>query len=152
MSRQERYGTRSLAYSRWHRPLADKFGLIDIDAAEYCRACSEPLALIETTRDVGQSHKPVTVTRNLGRRADVPVYVAFYALAPEHPVECPLCGNELAADIVGFRLRPMGSTETNIGPELRLTPHEMESWLHRLHRDHDNTCEVLRPYRERATP
>ena len=80
MSRQERYGTRDLTYSKWHRTLADDLTYIDVDALEYCQRCREPLALIEIARDVGQSFKATPVLRKLAARAGVPAYCALYRI------------------------------------------------------------------------
>lgn len=68
MSRHERYGTRSLVYSRWHRfYMGDAEPMIDLDAIEYCheKTCWKTLILIETALDKGQSFKNCTVLRNL---------------------------------------------------------------------------------------
>ena len=67
----ERYGTRDQAYSAWHRcqstrryvgiEQAARLSMIDLDGAlfvEYDNGDREPLALIETARDVGQPVKP----------------------------------------------------------------------------------------------
>ena len=72
MSRHERYGTRSLVYSKWHRFfLGDREPMIDLDAVEYCnqRGCNVPLVLVETARDVGQQVKPTTVLKRLAERS-----------------------------------------------------------------------------------
>ena len=72
MSRHERYATRSLVYSKWHRfYLGDSEQMIDLDGVEYCgvRGCNKPLCLIETARDVGQSNKPTSVMRELAKQA-----------------------------------------------------------------------------------
>jgi len=68
---EERFGTRDLTYSGWHRTDSTKryigrekayeLSYIDIDAVEYCRICCQPLLLIELARDVGQKHKNHTV-------------------------------------------------------------------------------------------
>lgn len=81
---EERYGTRDRTYSAWHRRLSTRrfvgidraqlLAMIDLDASlyvEYDDRTKEPVALIETARDVGQEHKPVTVTRRLAVRPAV---------------------------------------------------------------------------------
>lgn len=58
--------------------------MIDLDASlyvEYDDRSKEPLALIETARDVGQMWKAATVTTKLAVRADLPCYVVLYRLA-----------------------------------------------------------------------
>jgi hypothetical protein len=55
--------------------------MIDLDAAlyvEYDDSSKEPLALIETARDVGQGYKAATVTRNLAKLAGLPSYCVLY--------------------------------------------------------------------------
>ena len=79
MSSEERYGTRDLSYSAWHRKQGYDLPYIDIDGVEYCRACNEPLALIETAQDVGQKRKATTVTCRLAERAGLPAYLVFYS-------------------------------------------------------------------------
>jgi len=94
MSQEEIYGTRGREYSAFHRRFsiaryvgieqAQRLAMIDLDAAlyvEYDDRSREPLALIETARDVGQDHKPATVTRNLARRSRIPAYVLLYRLS-----------------------------------------------------------------------
>jgi hypothetical protein len=89
---EERYGTRSLVYSAWHRrystqryvgiEAAQRLAMVDIDCALWVEVddrTREPLALIETAQDVGQEMKPATITRNLARRAGIAAYCALYA-------------------------------------------------------------------------
>lgn len=96
MSQEERFGSRERSYSAWHRrmstrrfvgiELAQTLAMIDLDASlyvEYDDGTKEPLALIETARDVGQSFKPATVTAKLAARADLPCYVLLYTLGTE---------------------------------------------------------------------
>jgi hypothetical protein len=80
MSRQERYGTRDLTFSGWHRTLPDYCTTIDIDFLEYCKICRAPLGLIEIARDVGQAYKPTTVMEQLAKKAGVQAYLILYKL------------------------------------------------------------------------
>lgn len=83
MSRDERYGTRDLTFSKWHRyALPDRATCIDLDFLEYCQRCRAPLALIETARDVGQPFKPTIVMKRLAATATVPAYLILYKLDP----------------------------------------------------------------------
>jgi hypothetical protein len=75
VSRHERYGTRSLVYSKWHRfYLGDQEPMIDLDGVEYCgrkagrETCWKALALIETARDTGQAGKPTHVLADMAQR------------------------------------------------------------------------------------
>ena len=79
MSRDERYGTRDLTFSRWHRyALPDRVTAIDLDMIEYCQRCRMPLCLIETARDVGQPGKSTIVMSELARAANVVAICVLY--------------------------------------------------------------------------
>lgn len=79
MSRDERYGTRDLTFSRWHRyALPDRVTAIDLDMIEYCQRCRMSLCLIETARDVGQPGKPTLVMAELARAANVIAVCILY--------------------------------------------------------------------------
>ena len=109
----ERYTTRDRAYSAWHRASSTRrfvgieraslLSMIDLDAAlyvEYDDRAREPLALIETARDVGQLHKTATITASLARRARLPAYTLLYQTAKIHnPADTRY------PDIIGFRVR-----------------------------------------------
>lgn len=84
MSRYERYGTRSLVYSNWHRfYLGDHEPMIDLDGIEYCaeKGCGMPLVLIETARDVGQRIKATTVLKKLAEASRVTAICVLYTVA-----------------------------------------------------------------------
>lgn len=114
MSRYERYGTRSLVYSKWHRfYLGDHEPMIDLDGVEYCaeRGCFKPLALIETARDVGQPSKSTTVLRRLAEQSGVLALCVLYAIIPgtDEDVGC-MCKRGAMLDdcqhgISAFRVR-----------------------------------------------
>ena len=91
MSQEEIYNTRDRTYSAWHRRLstgryigienAQLLAMIDLDASiyvEYDDGTKEPLALIETAKDIGQTFKTATVTVKLAQRADLPCFVLLY--------------------------------------------------------------------------
>jgi hypothetical protein len=93
---EENFPLKDRAYSAWHRRLstrrfvgiecANRLSMIDLDAAlyvEYDDNNREPLALIETARDVGQAHKVATVTAKLARRARLPAYTLLYRTADD---------------------------------------------------------------------
>jgi hypothetical protein len=56
-----------------------------LDFCEYCRHCKQPLALLETARDVGQSFKPTTILNQLAIKANLPAYVILYSLDGNNP-------------------------------------------------------------------
>lgn len=132
---EEKYGQRGRAYSAWHRrsstrrfvgiDRAQLLAMIDLDAAlyvEYDNGTKEPLALIETAQDVGQTYKATAVTRRLAIRARLPCYCLLYALDSKvNPADPRWC------DIKSFRVRRMWPR-----PEKRwrlLTPQE---WAYAL--------------------
>jgi len=91
---EEKFGTRCLAYNAWHRRLSTRryIGLekaqllaqIDLDAvifAAYDDDSREPLALIETARDVGQTYKAAGVLTRLAQRSGLPALVVLYRCA-----------------------------------------------------------------------
>ena len=78
MSRYERWGTRDMTFSAWHRTLPDWCTAIDLDFLEYCQRCREPLALIELAQDVGQGFKATAVMEALSRRSGVPSFLILY--------------------------------------------------------------------------
>lgn len=110
---EERFSTRDRTYSAWHRRLSTRrfvgiekaqlLSMIDLDGALFCEfdgATSEPLALIETALDRGQSRKVATVTRRLAERARLPAYVVLY-----HPAGYCNPADPSQPDIDGFRVR-----------------------------------------------
>jgi len=88
MSRWERYGTRDITFSGWHRTLPDYCTAIDIDFLEYCQKCRNPLALIEIAQDVGQSHKPTRIMEELAKKADIEAYLILYKKAESGIGDC----------------------------------------------------------------
>lgn len=124
MSQEERFGTRDRAYSAWHRRKSTRrfvgmenaqlLAMIDLDASlyvEYDDGSREPLALVETARDVGQEYKCAQVTTNLAKRAGVPCYVVLYRLSDSrNPAD------EEWNDIESFRV-------------MRLYPNPTKKWF-----------------------
>jgi len=113
VSQEERYGSRDMAYSAWHRRLSTRryvgiekaqlLAMIDLDArlwVEYDDDTKEPLALIEIAQDVGQRHKSATVTQKLAERAELPAFLALYRLA-----DIPNPADEDWPDIDRFRVK-----------------------------------------------
>lgn len=92
MSLEERFHTRDLTYSIWHRPrsierfvdhsTAVTLGMIDLDGiiyTEYDNGTKEPIALIEFARDKGVD-KAATVLKRLAMRCvpQLPAFVVLY--------------------------------------------------------------------------
>jgi hypothetical protein len=116
MSQEERYGARDLTYSAWHRRLSTRrfvgiekaqlLAMIDLDMSlwvEYDDRTKEPLALIETAKDVGQRFKSSTVTTNLAKRTQppLPAYVLLYTPSKE----CRNPADRRWLDIASFRVK-----------------------------------------------
>ena len=123
MSQEERFGQRELVYSAWHRrnstrryigiEKAQLLAMIDMDASvyiEYDDGTKDPIALIETARDIGQSHKAATVTLKLAKRANLPCFVVLYTPATTQNPADPTW-----RDIASFRVK-------------RLHPEEERAW------------------------
>lgn len=123
MAQEEVYGTRDRSYSAWHRrnstrrfigiEKAQLLAMIDLDASlyvEYDDGTKEPLALIETARDVGQPYKTATVTQKLAIKADIPCFVVLYRLS-----ESPNPADSQWRDIECFRV-------------MRLHPNPESTW------------------------
>lgn len=132
MSDTERWGTRDLTYSNWHRVEsiqrfltmddAKRLTMIDLDGLEYCKRCRECVGVIEAAQDVGQTFKPSIVTRKLAIRLGVPGLLIFWrpteARNGDHP------------DIDRFRVQLIAP---EFQPERELTPQQFALWLVRLH-------------------
>lgn len=113
MPQEEIFNDRDRAYSAWHRRRstgrfigienAQLLAMIDLDASlyvEYNNGTKDPVALIETARDVGQRYKTATVTLKLAQRANLPCYVVLYTLSP-----LPNPADPTWLDIVSFRVK-----------------------------------------------
>lgn len=110
---EEHYGTRDRTYSAWHRrhstrrfvgiDKAQLLAMIDLDAAlyvEYDDGTKEPVALIETARDIGQRHKSATVTLRLAKLAGIPCYCVLYTSCSK-----PNPADPAWPDIASFRVK-----------------------------------------------
>lgn len=147
MSRHERYGTRSLVYSKWHRfYCGDAESMIDLDAVEYCdrAGCFKPLILIETARDVGQSSKPTYVLRQLASQSGVMALCVLFRVSPGADQEGG-CGCREGAVVPGcdhgvdrFRVRRIWPPWDRPGrqPWKLLTPEEYHERLVAVRMNH----------------
>lgn len=137
MSLKERFGTRDLAYSGWHRTLPARVTMIDLDGVEYCRRCRATLALIETALDVGQGHKTTAVTQHLAAASGVPAYCVLVAKDPnaEHGIS-------------HFRVRSVHPQQT---PFEQYSKDQLATLLTGLHDLHDEwDCSAGRKRKETA--
>lgn len=119
--RRERYGTRDLAFSQWHREIPrDDFTWIDIDHCAYCNDCKQVIYLVELAKDVGQEFKATTVTRNLAKRLGVPALLVLYTTGEDER-------------IAGFRVRRIAPTWTEI---VRCEPQTLIDWIAKTRDEH----------------
>jgi len=142
MSQIEIYGKRDLTYSAWHRrestrrfigiEQAQLLAMIDLDSClyvEYDDSTKEPIALIETARDVNQEIKAATVTKKLAMRC-VPVLPAYTVLYMLDSVQKnPADPNYF--DIKSFRWRCIHPKETDW---ITYNPQQYAEMLLRLRR------------------
>ena len=137
MSRYERFGTRDLVFSNWHRyALGDAEKQINIDTLEYCQRCRETLALIEDARDVGQKRKPTLVMEKLARRLPgVGAFCVLYTHSAE-PCRCdgpnrwPGCEHGISS----FRVRRVWPNPTEF---VGWSPAGLANWIAKLHLNHE---------------
>lgn len=135
---EELYGTRDRTYSAWHRRLSTRryigidraqlLSMIDLDAAlyiEYDNDSKEPLALIETARDVGQGWKSAGVTKRLAQRAGIPGYVLLYRCS-----KSPNPADSSCPDVDQFRVKRLWPQAEKAWRTL--TPSEWASGLLRI--------------------
>jgi hypothetical protein len=134
VSRWERTGQRDLAFSQWHRhALPDDCTAIDIDFVEYCRRCKQPIALVESARDMSGNgyYKPAMVTHGLAVMAGIRAYTVLWK---------PVPGRVTPEHGLGFIER---ARVARVAPD----PTEVTSWSERelvrwfrwLHRQHQCT-------------
>jgi len=130
MSRRERYGTRDLAFSRWHRAIPrDDLTWIDIDHCAYCDDCKEPLYLMELARDVGQAFKATTVTRRLAQRLAIPALLVLYSADEQE-------------QITGFRIQRVAPNFTEMAS---VEPQVLIDWIHKTRAEHVCIAATTRP-------
>ena len=102
--------------------------MVDLDCSlfiEYDDGSKEPLALVETAREVGQAFKPATVTLALAKKARLPCYVVLYT-----PAVAPNPADPAWRDIERFRVRRLWPQPEREWREL--TPGEWATGLLRI--------------------
>lgn len=119
--RQEKYGTRDLAFSRWHRAIPrDDFTWIDIDHCAYCDECKDPIYLVELAQDVGQGWKATTVTRRLALKLDIPALLVLYTA-------------DDSEQITRFRVKRIAP---EFGSFVVVEPQELVDWITKVRDQH----------------
>jgi hypothetical protein len=152
MSQRRRY-IDDIAYSEAHRhalpELYERIGhrldVADRDWTEFCHHCKEPLAVIETVRDVGQDirDKATTVTRRLANRAQLRAWLVAWRVERPEAVQRRIdeLGRELLAlqaahPIVSFKVRELCPP----GKVIELSPREWWEHVLLVHRTHHKVC------------
>jgi hypothetical protein len=104
-------------YSDFHRKY-DGIAYIDVDSVECCAYCYEPLAIIETCYDKGQSWKATTLSKIIASRLNIPCFLVFY--------------KELTPSSLTFRIKRIRSRQT----EFRVMSEDQ--WVKILRSLHDH--------------
>jgi hypothetical protein len=110
------------AYSDWHRKY-DGIAYIDVDSVECCINCYEPLAIIETCYDKGQTWKATTLSKIIASRLNIPCFLVFY--------------KELNQTSLTFRIKRIRSSQTEFQ---LMNEDEWVAILRDLHNHHQLNC------------
>lgn len=157
MSRTEKYGTRSIAWSIFHRSMPPPAYMIDMDYIECCRYCKQPLIIGELARDIGQTFKPTTILLKIAQRASIHGILIFYnedlilekvrdITGLDSQINIPtLTKDELAylwrhfsqCERPLFRVKHIFPTRIN---DEVFTAKEYFEFLERIHQDHEIDC------------
>ena len=109
-------------YSDWHRKY-DGIAYIDVDSVECCMYCYEPLAIIETCYDKGQTWKATTLSKIIASRLNIPCFLVFY--------------KELDHTSLTFRIKRIKASQTEFQ---LMNENEWVETLRSLHDHHKTLC------------
>ena len=109
-------------YSDFHRKY-DGIAYIDVDSVECCMYCYEPLAIIETCYDKGQTWKATTLSKIIASRLNIPCWLVFY--------------KELTPTSLTFRIKRIRSSQTEFQ---LMNEDEWVAILRDLHNHHQLNC------------
>lgn len=159
MPRIEEFGTRSWAWSVFHRSMPKPAYMIDMDYIESCQYCKETLIIGELARDVGQHFKPTTILQKLAKKANVvglliflkeePIISAVKLIKPDvQEGETP----KLTKLQLEALWRYLGESQTPVlrvsqvyptrGTEKALTARQFYEFLCEIHAKHESECPV----------
>ena len=110
------------SYSDWHRKY-DGIAYIDVDSVECCMYCYEPLAIIETCYDKGQTWKATTLSKIIAKRLNIPCFLVFY--------------KELDQTSLTFRIKRIRSSKEEFQ---LMNENEWVEILRSLHNHHKTLC------------
>lgn len=112
MAQEERFGSRNLVYSAWHRrgstgrfvglEMAQLLSMIDVDHVLWLEVddeTKEPVAIIEEAEDRGQ-FKPCSIVINFAKRANIPAVCVLWT-----PADQPNPADMNEPDIASFRIQ-----------------------------------------------
>ena len=111
------------AYSDWHRKY-DGIAYIDVDSVECCMYCYEPLAIIETCYDKGQTWKATTLSKIIASRLNIPCFLVFY--------------KELTPSSLTFRIKRIRSRQTKFQI---MSEDQWVMELRKFHENHKEKCQ-----------
>ena len=109
-------------YSDFHRKY-DGISYIDVDSVECCMYCYEPLAIIETCFDKGQTWKATTLSKIIASRLNIPCFLVFY--------------KEVTPTSLTFRIKRIRSSQTEFQ---LMNEDEWVAILRDLHNHHQLNC------------
>ena len=109
-------------YSDFHRKY-DGIAYIDVDSVECCMYCYEPLAIIETCYDKGQTWKATTLSKIIAERLNIPCFLVFY--------------KELDHTSLTFRIKRIKASQTQFQ---LMNENEWVKILRSLHDHHKTLC------------
>ena len=109
-------------YNDWHRKY-DGIAMIDVDSVECCIKCYEPLAIIETCFDKGQTWKATTLSKIIASRLNIPCFLVFY--------------KEVTPTSLTFRIKRIRSSQTEFQ---LMNEDEWVAILRDLHNHHQLNC------------
>ncbi len=145
MSNWERFGTRDMSLSKWHRQMlrqqaataaeGEECGMIDIDWLEFCARCRTNLFLVEAARDIAKLRKVAHQTARLAVAANIPAYIVLYTPTDE---DCPAthrCRRDgCSHGISEFRVRQIAPDEGDWRAESPIAFADFVLEIHRAHR------------------
>jgi hypothetical protein len=156
MPRLEIYGSRSWAWSVFHRCLPRPACMIDLDYVECCRYCHSPLIVAELARDKGQDDKATSIVRNLAQKANIIGLLIYYReeaivgavtdTLGYQPESFPILDNEglnrlyqclVAGDKPILRVRRVYPPNGN---ERQMTTREFFNEIYEIHKRHEARC------------
>lgn len=159
MNRTEKYGTRSIAWSIFHRSLPPPARMIDMDYIECCQYCKTPLIIGELAVDIGQTFKATTILLNLAKRAKIPGILIFYdektilnkikeVIKTENLTKIPT----LTEDELKYLWREFTEIPHPILRIVQIYPHKLPEkyltaksyfdFLEKVHQEHETNCSI----------